>query len=34
MDGNIVTLNKKYISTKDYKVLEGIINDVIGDKDE
>ena len=34
MDGNIVTLNKKYISTKDYMVLEGIINDVIGDKDE
>ena len=34
MDGNIVTLNKKYINTKDYKVLEGIINDVIGDKDE
>ena len=34
MDGNIVTLNKKYINTKDYMVLEGIINDVIGDKDE
>lgn len=34
MDGNIVTLNKKYINTKDYKVLENIINDVIGDEDE
>lgn len=34
MDGNIVTLNKKYINSKDYMVLEGIINDVIGDKDE
>ena len=34
MDGNIITLNKKYINTKDYKVLENIINDVIGDEDE
>lgn len=34
MAGNIVTLNKKYINTKDYKVLENIVNDVIGDEDE
>lgn len=34
IDGNIVTLNKKYINTKDYKVLESIINSVIGDEDE
>lgn len=34
IDGNIVTLCKKYINTKDYKVLEGIINDMIGDKNE
>lgn len=34
IDGNIVTLNKKYINTKDYKVLESIINSIIGDEDE
>lgn len=34
MDGNIVTLNKKYINTKDYKVLENIIKDIIGDENE
>lgn len=34
LDGNIITLNKKYINTKDYKTLESIINDVIGDENE
>lgn len=31
MDGNIVTLNKKFINTKDYKVLENIILDILGE---
>lgn len=34
MDGNIVTLNKKYFNAKDYKVLENIIHDIIGDSNE
>lgn len=34
MDGNIITLNKKIINTKDYKVLENIIIDIIGDENE
>lgn len=34
MDGNIITLNKKFINTKDYKVMENIVNDVIGDNNE
>ena len=34
MDGEIVTLNKKLNNTKDYKVLESIILDMIGDHDE
>ncbi len=28
MDGKIITLNKKYINTKDYQVLESIIEDI------
>jgi len=34
LDGNIITLDKKYKSNGDYKVLESIILDIIGDKDE
>lgn len=29
MDGNIVTLDKKYINTKDYNVLNSIISDIL-----
>ncbi len=28
LEGNIITLNKKYINTKDYKVMENIIDDI------
>lgn len=28
LEGNIITLNKKYINTKDYKVMENIIDDL------
>ena len=34
LDGNIYTLNKKIINTKDYKVLESILFDMFGDFDE
>ena len=34
LDGNIITLDKKYINTSDYKVYENIILDIIGEKDE
>lgn len=34
MDGVILTLDKKIINTNDYKVMEKIINDSIGDCDE
>ena len=34
MDGNIVTLNKKITNTKDYKVLENIIIDILGEDNE
>jgi len=34
LDGNIVTLDKKYKNNSDYNVYENIILDVIGDKDE
>ena len=34
MDGEIVTLNKKLNNTKDYKVLENIILDMVGDNNE
>ena len=34
LDGNIITLNKKYQNTKDFKVLNSIILDIVGDKDE
>ena len=28
LEGNIITLNKKYINTKDYRVMENIIDDI------
>lgn len=34
LDGEIVTLNKKLTNTKDYKVLESIILNIIGEEDE
>jgi len=34
LDGNIITLDKKYKNNKDYKVYENIILDIIGDKNE
>ncbi len=34
MDGNIVTLDKKYINTSDYKILESIVIDNLGDNYE
>lgn len=34
MDGNIITLNRKITNTKDYKVLEGIIIDILGEDNE
>ena len=34
MEGNIITLLKKYQNTKDYKVFECIINDIVGDNNE
>ena len=34
MNGDIVTLNKKYVGTKDYKVLDSIIEDALGDSYE
>ena len=34
MEGNIVTLDKKYMSSKDYNVLNNIILDVLGDDNE
>jgi len=34
MDGNIITLNKKIMNTKDYKVLENIIIDILGEENE
>ena len=34
LEGNIVTLDKKYINTKDYKIMENIINYLTGDKYE
>lgn len=34
LDGEIVTLNKKMANTRDYKVLENIISDIIGDNNE
>ena len=34
MNGDIITLNKKYVGTKDYKVLDSIIEDALGDSYE
>ena len=34
MDGKIVTLLKKYQNTNDYKVMERIIDDIVGDNNE
>ena len=34
LDGNIITLDKKYKNNSDYKVYENIILDIIGEKDE
>ena len=34
MDGNIVTLNKKYVTNKDYNVLNSIISDVLEENHE
>lgn len=34
MEGNIITLDKKYKKTKDYKVLESIVDYAIGDDNE
>ena len=34
LEGNIITLDKKYKNTKDYKIMENIILDSIGDCDE
>jgi len=34
LDGNIITLDKKYKNNSDYKVYENIILDIIGDEDE
>lgn len=34
LDGNIITLDKKYKNNSDYKVYESIILDIIGDENE
>ncbi len=34
LNGNIITLNKKYINNKDYKVFENIIKDSKGEENE
>ncbi len=34
MDGQIVTLNKKFINNKDYKVMETLLKDSLGDNNE
>jgi len=34
IDGNIITMNDKIINTKDYKILESILIDSMGEEDE